>query len=84
MRLLNRAWSAVQQKKAQKFGTDITRLILKLSDILKADFLNSDAGRSTANLSASVGTGYADAFDFAAMSRILTQSTPVAGCSTSI
>ena len=77
-RILNRAWTAVQQEKAQKFGTDITRLILKLSDILKADFLNSDAGRSTANLAASVSTGYADAFDFAVMSRILTQSTPTA------
>ena len=78
VRLLDHTWNSVQQKKARKFGTDITRLILKLSDILKADFLNSDAGRSTANLSASVGTGYADAFDFAAMSRILTRSTPTA------
>lgn len=77
-RLLDHAWCAAQQKKAQKSGTDIGRLILKLSDILKADFLNSDAGRSAANLTASVGTGYADAFDFAAMSRILTQSTPTA------
>ena len=77
-RLLNHAWSTVQQEKAQKFGTDITKLILKLSDILKADFLNSDAGRSAANLAASVSTGYADAFDFAVMSRILTQSMPTA------
>ena len=51
VRLLDHTWNSVQQKKARKFGTDITRLILKLSDILKADFLNSDAGRSTANLS---------------------------------
>src|SRR3990170_2814786 len=77
-RLVNHAWNMAQMNKAQKFGTDITRLILRLSDILKADFLNSDAGRSTANLAASVGTGYADAFDFAVMSRILTQSAPTA------
>ena len=77
-RLLAHAWNTVQQKKAQKFGTDITRLSLKLTEILKADFLNSDAGRSAENLTASVGTGYADAFDFEAMSRILTRSTPTA------
>ena len=77
-RLMNHAWSTVHQQKAQKFGTDIGRLILKLSDILRADFVNSDAGRSAANLTASIGTGYADAFDFAVMSRFLTQSTPTA------
>ena len=77
-RLVNHAWNMTQQEKAQKFGADITRLTLKLSDILKAEFVNSDAGRSAGNLRASVGGEHADAFDFEAMSRILTQSTPKA------
>src|SRR5512140_23646 len=33
-RLLNHAWDAARQKKAQKFGADIARLTLRLSDIL--------------------------------------------------
>ena len=77
-RLVNHAWNMARQEKARKFGADITRLILGLSDILKAEFVNSDAGRSAANLRASVGGDHADAFDFEAMSRILTQSTPKA------
>jgi hypothetical protein len=77
-RLVNHAWNMAQQKKAQKFGADITRLILRLSDILKAEFVNSDAGRSAGNLRASVGGDHAGAFDFEAMSRILTRSIPEA------
>ncbi len=75
-RLLRHAWSAVQKQKAEAFRKDLDRLVVKLSDILKADFERSDAGRSAKHLKASIGTGYADAFDFDAMSRLLAKALP--------
>ncbi len=75
-RLLRHAWSAVQKRKAEGFRKDLDRLVLKLSDILKADFERSEAGRSAKHLKASVGTGYNDAFDFDAMSRLLAKALP--------
>ena len=74
--LFGHAWSIKQAQRAQQFSQDIERLVLKLSDIIKADFVNSDAGKSAENLRASFGTGPMDNFDFEAMSRILTRSSP--------
>ena len=70
-RLLRHAWSAVQAKKAAAFRRHLDRLVLKLSDILRADFERSKAGRDASHLKASVGTGFGDAFDFDAMSHVL-------------
>ncbi|MEI7430112.1 MAG: ferredoxin [Betaproteobacteria bacterium] len=75
-RLLGHIWGNTQMKRAKKFNTDINRLILKLSEILQADFANSDAGKSADNLKHAFGSGPLDAFDFAAMSRILKKATP--------
>ncbi len=75
-RLLQHAWAAVQSKKAEAFRKDLDRLVLKLSDILKADFERSDAGRSAKQLKASLGAGYGAAFDFDAMSRLLAKALP--------
>ena len=75
-RLLQHAWTAVQQQKAQRFRKDIDRLVLKLSDILKADFERSEAGRSAKHLKAAVGTGFGAAFDFDAMSQLLAKALP--------
>ena len=77
-RLLQHAWSAMQQKKTAGLGKSLGRLRLGLSDILKADYERSEAGLSAKNLQAAVGTGYGDAFDFGAMSRLLTKSLPKA------
>ena len=75
-RLLQHAWAAVQKQKADGFRMDLDRLMLKLSDILKADFARSEAGRSAKHLKDTVGTGFNDAFDFDAMSRILSKALP--------
>jgi len=75
-RLLQHAWRALQKQKTDKFRKELDRLVLKLSDILKADYEHSDAGRSAKHLQASVGTGFGDVFDFNAMSRILSKALP--------
>ncbi len=75
-RLLQHAWAAVQQQKAEGFRKELDRLVLKLSDILKADYERSAAGRSAKHLQAAIGTGFGDAFDFDAMSRMLSKALP--------
>ncbi len=74
-RLLGHAWSLTQAQRAAHFGRDLQRLVLKLSDILKADFVHSDAGKSAESLRSAFGSGPKDNFDFEAMSRILGRST---------
>ncbi|MBV5300072.1 MAG: ferredoxin [Rhodoferax sp.] len=81
--LIGHAWGLTQARRAAQFGQDIRRLVLKLSDILKADFVNSDAGKNAENLKSSFGSGPKDSFDFEAMSRILTHSAPKKTLSTS-
>lgn len=76
--LLKHAWAAVQQDKARRFRDDLERLILKLSDILQADFARSEAGRSAKSLKAGFGTLHEEAFDFGAMSRLLAKALPAA------
>src|SRR6266540_1912500 len=75
-RLLTHAWRVVQDAKAARFRVTVGRLIQKLSDILRADFNRSDAGRSAESLKASIGDLHADLFDFGAMSRLLTRAAP--------
>ena len=75
-RVLMHAWSMVQERKAGQFRTDVHRLVLKLSDILRADVARSAAGQSPDRLRASVGSLYEDAFDFNAMSRVLMTVAP--------
>ncbi len=74
-RLFSQAWAAVHRGKAARFRADLSRLIQKLGDILRADFARSDEGHSPDNLRAAMGQpqGQAESFDFAAMSRLLTR-----------
>ncbi|MEI7432242.1 MAG: hypothetical protein WCL27_17490, partial [Betaproteobacteria bacterium] len=75
-RLIGHAWGLTQMQRAKKFNQAINRLILKLSDILQADYINSDAGKSAENLKHAFGSGPLDNFDFDAMSRILKKVAP--------
>lgn len=70
-RLLRHLWSAVQQRKVTALHKKIDRLVLKLNDILNADFERAHARRDASQLQASVGQGFSDAFDFDALSRVL-------------
>jgi ferredoxin len=82
-RLLTHAWEVTRDRRGERAGASITRLVLRLTDILKADFQNSAEGKSAENLKSSFGTGPMDAFDFESMSRILTRSAQSAQLSAS-
>src|SRR5450830_246731 len=75
-RLFQHLWQVGQDRKAQKFWADINTLIMKLSDILSAEFVRSKEGLSAERLRASVGAAHQSVFDFDAMSRLLTESAP--------
>jgi hypothetical protein len=69
--LVSHAWTALQQRKAERRNLELKRLIVRLSDILQADFVRSRAGTSAARLKASVGAGIEGAFEFKVLSNAL-------------
>ena len=76
-RLITHAWRAAQRAKARRFHADLDRLVRKLSDILRAAFSHSQAGRQPRSLQAAVGGPHHDQFDFEALSRIVGKGRPV-------
>jgi uncharacterized Fe-S cluster protein YjdI len=81
--LLTHAWRRVQARKAAAFQADIDRLTRGLTDILRADAACSAEGCRADRLRAAVGGADADAFDFDALSRILTTAAPASTLSAS-
>jgi ferredoxin len=75
-RAVRALWKAVEQKKATVFRQKAARLLQKLRDILAAETIGSAAGRAPDRLRASVGSSFANAFDFETMSTILIKSKP--------
>jgi hypothetical protein len=73
-RMVQHVWQNLQDQKTKKFWAGINKLIMKLSDILSSDFVRSKEGLSAERLRASVGGMDRDAFDFDAMSRLLTEA----------
>lgn len=70
-RLFIHAWRIAQEKKLASLGDKVERLARKLADVLAADFMRSESGRTPAALAASVGSVFEEVFDFTAMSSIL-------------
>ena len=75
-RFMTRAWSNVHAEKAAKFRSHVDHLVRKLSDILRAAFVHSQAGRQPAALQSGFGALHDDTFDFAAMSRLVGRNVP--------
>ncbi|MEO8081342.1 MAG: hypothetical protein ABI641_12485, partial [Caldimonas sp.] len=75
-RLLTHAWEAARRAKAKAFHLELSRLVIKLSDILRAAFSHSQAGRQPKSLEAAVGGPHRDAFDFDVLSRIVGKGVP--------
>jgi ferredoxin len=75
VRFLVHAWNTIHAGKAKVFRKRVDGLILKLSDILKADFIKSDKARSPEILKSAVGDTFETDFDFSAMSRVLVEGS---------
>ena len=70
-RLIAHAWRVAQRHKARQRRSEINRLIVRLDDMLRADFVKSEAGSRPESLKASLGDRHHGLFDFEAMSRLL-------------
>lgn len=77
-RLCQHLWKARYESKARRFGARLDALTTKLSNILRADLARSEEGRTAERLRDSFGSTHRDAFDFAAMSRLLAETLPTA------
>lgn len=75
-KLLVHAWRCTQREKQNRARADIDTLIVRLNDILRADFVNSEAGSQADSLRSSVGTRQQGLFDFDAMARLLVHRGP--------
>jgi len=75
-RLVTHAWRVAQRVKARRFQAELSRLVLRLSDILRAAFSHSQAGMQPQSLKESIGGPHQDAFDFDALSRIVGKGAP--------
>lgn len=70
-RLLTHLWTTAQAERSAAFHGTVDALIVKLTDILRAAFVHSEAGRRPDALRAALGGPHRDAFDFAVMSRLV-------------
>lgn len=75
-RLVRRAWENVNAEKARSFRTLVDQLILRLSDILRAAYVHSQAGQQPEALKVGFGPLHDDVFDFAAMSKLVARNVP--------
>ncbi|MBI4183167.1 MAG: ferredoxin [Proteobacteria bacterium] len=73
-KLITHAWAADHRRKARAFLKDVNTLIVRLTDILRADYMKSSDARTADHLKASIGTSHADVFDFKALSRVLART----------
>lgn len=69
------AWNTIHAAKAKAFRKRVDGLILKLSDILKADFVKSNRARSPEVLRTTVGASFEPDIDFEALSRVLVEGS---------
>ena len=67
---------AAQQQKGRAFRTTVERLVIRLSDILRAAFIHSEAGQRPEALRAALGGTHRDVFDFSVMSRLVGRGAP--------
>ncbi len=75
-RLLRHAWQAACDAKARRLRTELARLVGRLSDILRAAHIHSQAGCAPDSLKSALGGAHREAFDFDALSRIVGKGAP--------
>jgi ferredoxin len=78
-RFVRHAWSVVQQEKARAARQRIDSLVIRLGEILRADYMRSEQALQQPVLKASFGTAHHGLFDFGAMSKVLQRVGPSGG-----
>ncbi len=78
-RFLRNVWSVVQREKARAARSRIDGLCIRLDQILRADYMRSEAALRQPALQASFGAAHHELFDFAAMARVLKRVGPPGG-----
>jgi len=75
-RVCTHLWRAAQERKAKTFRATVERLVVRLSDILRAAFLHSEAGQRPEALRSALGGSHRQAFDFDVFSRLVSRNVP--------
>ena len=78
-RFMLHAWSVVQREKARAARDRIDSLVIRLGDILRADYMRSEQALQQPALKASFGSAHHGLFDFGAMSKVLQRVGPPGG-----
>jgi len=78
-RFMLHAWSIVQREKARAARDRIDSLVIRLGDILRADYMRSEQALQQPALKASFGSAHRELFDFGAMSKVLQRVGPPGG-----
>jgi hypothetical protein len=72
-RFLRHAWAAVQQEKSRVARERIDKLVIRLANILRADYARSEAALAQPVLQASFGAAHQRMFNFESMSKLLSR-----------
>ncbi len=80
-RLVTHLWRAVEARRAEAMRRDIDGLVARLSQLINADFLRSESGRSAPALRAAIGVRHQELFDFDGMARLLAKPSGPVGIS---
>jgi hypothetical protein len=79
--LVGHLWRGIEADRARSMGAYIDSLVDRLSQLVRADYARSEAGRTAPALRAAIGTRHQDLFDFAAMARLLAGPSGAVGLS---
>ena len=80
-RLVTHLWHAVEARRAETMRRDIDGLVVRLSQLVRADLMRSEAGRGAPALRAAIGARHQELFDFEAMARLLAKPSGPIGLS---
>jgi hypothetical protein len=78
-RYLHHAWSVVQREKSRAARERIDGLVIRLDDILRADYMRSEQALQQPALKASFGVAHHDLFDFGVMAKVLKRAGHTGG-----
>ena len=70
-RVVTHAWRRVQEEKSKRARREIDALIVRLSDLVKGDYMRSEAGRHAQALKSGFGGAHRALFDFQKMADLL-------------